>query len=272
METHHSMDWAAVDWASGLTTFVALYAIMVARYFMVSGLFYWLLWMRPPEKVTARKLTDVRPRAALIRSEIRWSLISSAIYTIPGAIIIEAWKMGATALYLDVSDYGWAYLFVSLAFYLFLHDTWFYWTHRMMHVPKIFKLMHRVHHDSLQPTPWAAFSFHPYEAIIGAIAVPVLVFFVPLHVGALMFMLIFMTVTGVLNHTGYEILPDSWLRSFVGAHFISAAHHNLHHQRYRCNYALYFRFWDKLMGTDIMETEYDFLQSPGDGAQSSSRA
>ena len=37
-------------------------------------------------------------------------------------------------------------------------------------------------------------------------------------------------------------------------------HHDLHHKHFSCNYALYFRFWDKLMGTDIMESEYDFLQ------------
>ncbi|NKC11710.1 MAG: hypothetical protein GKR94_05755 [Gammaproteobacteria bacterium] len=233
---------------------------MVVRYFMVSGLFYWLLWVRPQEQLTARRLTGIRPDKALILSEIRWSLLSSIIYTIAGAIIVEAWKAGGTALYTDVSDYGWWYVVASLFAYLFVHDTYFYWTHRWMHHPSVFKYLHRVHHESRQPTPWAAFSFHPWVAIIGSIAVPVMTFFVPIHVGALMFMLIIMTVTGVLNHTGYEIMPDGWLRGRGGKLFISAAHHNLHHQHYRCNYGLYFRFWDKLMGTDVMESEYEFLQ------------
>ena len=248
-----------MDWQSILVTFVALYAIMIVRYFMVSGLFYWLLWVRPQEKVTARKLSDVQPSLELMGREIRWSLLSSVIYTIPGVIIIEAWKAGGTALYTDIGEYPLVYIPLSLFLFLFVHDTYFYWTHRWMHRPAVFRLMHRTHHYSKQPTPWAAFSFHPLEAIVGAIAVPLMVFFVPLHVGALMFMLVLMTVTGVLNHTGYEILPDNWLRGFIGKHFISAAHHNLHHQRYRCNYALYFRFWDKLMRTDVMETEYPFL-------------
>jgi sterol desaturase/sphingolipid hydroxylase (fatty acid hydroxylase superfamily) len=78
-------------------------------------------------------------------------------------------------------------------------------------------------------------------------------------VGALLFILILMTVASVLNHTGFEVLPDRWLRGFVGRHLISAAHHNLHHQRYRCNYGLYFRFWDRLTGTDVLESAYDFL-------------
>ena len=69
-----------------------------------------------------------------------------------------------------------------------------------------------------------------------------------------------MTVTSVINHTGYEIYPDSWLKSLFGKHVISASHHSLHHEKYSCNFALYFRFWDKLMGTDLMESEYEFLR------------
>ncbi|MCG6121044.1 MAG: sterol desaturase family protein, partial [Blastomonas sp.] len=28
------------------------------------------------------------------------------------------------------------------------------------------------------------------------------------------------------------------------------SHHQHHHARYTCNYGLYFRFWDRLCGTD----------------------
>ena len=50
------------------------------------------------------------------------------------------------------------------------------------------------------------------------------------------------------------------MRGFLGRHFITAAHHNLHHTKFRCNYALYFRFWDKVMRTDVFEEAYDFLR------------
>lgn len=119
--------------------------------------------------------------------------------------------------------------------------------------------MHKVHRDSRQPTPWTAFSFHPWESILGAVIIPVLVLFIPIHVGAILFILTLMTVSAVINHTGDEIFPDWWLKGFPGRNIISAAHYNLHHQKYRCNCALYFRFWDKVMGSDELETAYDFL-------------
>ena len=69
-----------------------------------------------------------------------------------------------------------------------------------------------------------------------------------------------MTVVSVTNHSGFELLPDRLVSGVIGRNWISAAHHNLHHQSYTCNYALYFRFWDRVMGTDRLETAYDFLR------------
>lgn len=251
-----------MDWTTVFFTTIALTAIIVARYFAIAGFFYWALWKRPGNLLHARKLTSIVPPGRLIRSEIRWSVISSAIYALPGAIVLEAWKNGGTAIYMNVSEFGWLWYFASVAVYLFIHDTYFYWTHRMMHHPRIFPVMHRVHHESRQPTPWAGFSFHPTEAILGAVILPVMAFLIPIHVSAILFILVLMTVVSVTNHSGFEILPDGWMRGFVGRHWISAAHHNLHHQTYTCNYALYFRFWDRLMGTDQLESEYEFLRTP----------
>ena len=198
--------------ASLMFTLVVLTFFIVLRYFMIAGFFYWALWLRSDNLLHARRLAQKSPTAKLIRHEIRWSVISSVIYAAAGVLIIEAWRSGYTRIYFDVADYGVVYLLLSVPLYLFLHDTYFYWTHRIMHHPKIFTIMHRVHHESRQPTPWAGFSFHPWEALVGAAVVPLLVFLIPIHVGALIFLLILMTITGVTNHAGYELLPDSWMR------------------------------------------------------------
>ena len=40
----------------------------------------------------------------------------------------------------------------------------------------------------------------------------------------------------------------------IPGHFLTqiytATHHQLHHDKYNCNYGLYFRLWDRLLGTD----------------------
>ncbi len=238
----------AVSWQNFALTFLGLYAIIVIRYFGIAGLFYWLLWKRPHNFT---QLRDVAPDYKIIRSEISWSVVTSIIFALPGAYMIEAWKLGGTLLYAEPQKYGFVYMLFSLFLLMFLHDTYFYWTHRWMHRPKVFKIFHRVHHQSLNPTPWAAFSFHPSEGVIEALILPLLVFIIPVQVGVFLFALLAMTFFSVVNHTGYEIYPKSWMRGIWSKEMITPTHHNLHHKNFKANFGLYFRFWDRLMKTDV---------------------
>jgi sterol desaturase/sphingolipid hydroxylase (fatty acid hydroxylase superfamily) len=222
---------------------IAMIAIVAGRYFAVSGGFAWL---------TNRMLPDLyRGRAAQIRSEILWSISGALIYAIPAGVLAWGWQeRGWTQIYSDVSDFPWWWLPISVFVYLFLHDSWFFWTHRLMHVPSIYKRMHAVHHASREPTAWAAMSFHPWESISGAILVPALVLTIPIHYGALLVVLSVMTIMGVTNHMGWELFPRWIVHGPLGRWLITASHHQLHHEKYLCNFGLYFRFWDRLCGTD----------------------
>ncbi|MBT2135337.1 sterol desaturase family protein [Croceibacterium sp. LX-88] len=222
---------------------LAMSLIVAARYALSSGAF-------------AYATHRVRPRlyAGLdeqIRREIGWSLASAAIYGIPAGIVAWGWQnRGWTQIYTDFADYPLWYLPVSLLAFLFVHDTWFYWTHRLFHRPSWFRLAHSVHHASRPPTAWAAMSFHPIEALSGAVVIPALVFLVPIQVAMLGLVLAIMTVMGVTNHMGWEMFPRAIVHSRLGDWLITASHHQRHHDEYRCNYGLYFRMWDRLCGTD----------------------
>ncbi|WP_310496627.1 sterol desaturase family protein [Sandarakinorhabdus sp.] len=222
--------------------------IVAVRYLLVSGSF--ALW-------TARRGITAGPanpqrRRAQIRAEIGWSLLSAVIYAVPAGLAVELFRRyGWTQMSLTVDTLGEAIWWpISIGVYLFAHDTWFYWTHRWMHTPRWFKRVHAVHHASKPPTAWAAMSFHPTEAISGAVLIPSLMFIVPIHVGALAVVLTIASVMGVTNHMGWEMFPARWVNGWFGRHVISASHHETHHRHYNCNYGLYFRFWDRLCGTD----------------------
>ncbi len=217
--------------------------IVGVRYLLTSGGFAWLTRLIRPGLYAG-----LRPQ---INREIRWSLYSAAIYGVPAGIAAWGWQnLGWTRIYTDISAYPLWYLPLSLFIYLFLHDSWFYWTHRWMHIPKWFRIAHAVHHESRPPTAWAAMSFHPVEAITGAIVIPLLVFFIPIHIAVLGLVLFIMTFMGVTNHMGWEIFPRFLVHGALGKGLITASHHQRHHEQYNCNYGLYFRFWDRLCGTD----------------------
>ena len=222
---------------------LAMSVIVALRYAATSGAFAW---------VTGR----VRPGAYAkldrqIGREVRWSLLSAAIYGIPAGVVAWGWQeRGWTRIYSEIDAMPLWYVPVSLAVYLFAHDTWFYWTHRWMHRPRPFRIAHAVHHASRPPTAWAAMSFHPWEAIVGAVVIPALVFLVPVHIAVLGTVLGIMTLMGVTNHMGWEMFPRWIVHSSLGNWLITASHHQRHHELYTCNYGLYFRFWDRVCGTD----------------------
>ncbi len=222
---------------------LAMTLIVGVRYLLTSGMFAWLT-----DRVRPGLYNGMKPQ---IGREIRWSLYSAAIYGIPTGVVAWGWQNhGWTEVYTDWSAYPLWYLPVSVIAYLFAHDTWFYWTHRWMHQPRWFRIAHAVHHDSRPPTAWAAMSFHPIEALTGAIVIPVLVFVIPIHAAMLGLVLGIMTLMGVTNHMGWELFPRWLVHGPLGKGLITASHHQHHHARYTCNYGLYFRFWDRLCGTD----------------------
>ncbi len=226
-----------------LLSTMAMTLIVGIRYLIVSGAFAWAT------RVKHRGLYEqLTPQ---IRREIGWSLASAAIYGIPAGIVAWGWdNRGWTLIYRDLHTFPLWYLPVSVFLFLAAHDTWFYWTHRLMHLPWWFKVAHATHHASRPPTAWAAMSFHPWEALTGAIVIPALVFLIPIHVAALAVVLSIMTLMGVTNHMGWELFPRFMVSGKLGKWLITATHHQRHHDEYRCNYGLYFRFWDKVCGTD----------------------
>ena len=230
-------------WLAFLVTGTAMTAMVAIRYFLSSGLFAWATMRLRPGQYDG---LDEQ-----IGKEIRWSLIAAVFYGAPTGLIFWGWRHhGWSLIYTDIAAYPLWYVPLSIFIYLFVQDTWFYWTHRAMHRPRLFKIAHAVHHESRPPTAWTAMSFHPIESILGAMVIPILVFVIPIHLAALGMVLAIATIMGVTNHMGWEIFPRWLVHSPLGNWLITASHHERHHEEYRCNFGLYFRFWDRVCGTD----------------------
>lgn len=226
-----------------LLSALAMTAIVAVRYLLASGGFALATRLKHPGHYAGLD--------AQIRREIGWSLASASIYGAPAGVVAWGWQAhGWTLIYRDWDAYPLWYLPVSVILYLAVQDTWFYWTHRWMHRPAVFRRVHAVHHASRPPTAWAAMAFHPFEAVTLAVVIPLLVFVIPIHVAMLGLVLAIMTVMGVTNHMGWELFPRFLWGGRLGAWLITASHHQRHHDAYRCNYGLYFRFWDRVCGTD----------------------
>jgi sterol desaturase/sphingolipid hydroxylase (fatty acid hydroxylase superfamily) len=193
-----------------------------------------------------------------VRREVLHSVRSVVIFgLVTGAVIYSA-CCGETRLYWRVDDYGWGWFVASIGAMILLHDTYFYWTHRLMHHPRLYRLIHHTHHRSISTTPWAAYAFSPAEALLQAGIGPLIVFSIPVHPAAFALFMGWQIAFNVAGHCGYEFMPRSFLRSPVGVFLNSVTHHALHHEKFRANFSLYFNVWDRLMGTNHPDYERRF--------------
>jgi sterol desaturase/sphingolipid hydroxylase (fatty acid hydroxylase superfamily) len=211
----------------------------------------------------SRKITPRAPTGRQIAREVLYSLRSLLVFgTVTGFTVLAA-LAGWTRLYARVEERGWGWFAVSLVLMVFMHDTYFYWTHRLLHHPRLFRAVHRLHHLSTSPSPWSAYSFSVLEALVQAGIGPLIVFTLPVHDGAFMLFMGWQIAFNVLGHCGYEIYPRWFLRSRLGAFFNTPTHHSMHHESFQSNYGIYFNLWDRLMGTNHPHYEERFAAVTG---------
>jgi sterol desaturase/sphingolipid hydroxylase (fatty acid hydroxylase superfamily) len=186
-----------------------------------------------------------------VQTEIWRSALVSLIFAGFGIGLLFLWQAGHTRLYLTLEGWqDWLWLGLGPVLFLFLQETYYYWIHRWMHRPGIYERVHRWHHESIETTAWTAFSFHPIEAGLQAIFLPVSVLLIPMHVFAFLTLLAVMTLSATINHAGIEVFPSRWSRTPLLRGLIGATHHDMHHKQARYNFGLYFTFWDHWMGTE----------------------
>jgi ring-1,2-phenylacetyl-CoA epoxidase subunit PaaE len=184
-----------------------------------------------------------------------FSITSFMVFAVMDVAIIFLSSKGYGNLYFEVNKYGLTWLFFSFFFILFIDDTWFYWTHRAMHTPRLYKFFHKVHHKSTDPSSLTSYAFHPSEAIIENTMHFILPIILPLNFWVMVAWQFFSLFNTIFAHHGYELYPKGWVKLPILKYKVTSTHHNMHHQLFNGNYALYFTWWDKWMGTEFKDYE-----------------
>lgn len=126
----------------------------------------------------------------------------------------------------------------------------FYWVHRLLHVPFLYRHVHSLHHHNVNIGPWSGFSMHPVEHFLylSTLCIHWIVASHPLH---LIFHVIYQGPGAAMTHTGYEDLLIKDKRRLA----LGTFNHQHHHRYYKCNYGNQEMPWDRWFGTFHNGTE-----------------
>lgn len=241
-------DFSSAFWFAIAT--LVMFAVVIGRYLLIAGIFHLVFFTWFPKRWKERKINSLDYKKGQFKREVKWSTLTALLFALAGSMTLVLWQQGWTKVYLDVNEYPWWWLPLSLAIAMLLHETYYYWLHRWMHHPRIFRIVHKVHHDSNITSPWTAFSFHPLEGVLQAVFLPLLLMVLPMHLYVVVLQLTIMTFSSVINHLDIEIYPQRFYKHPIGKWLIGATHHSLHHKQFKYNYGLYFTFWDKWKATE----------------------
>ncbi len=197
-----------------------------------------------------RKIRRSTPGYSQMGAEFLRSLRTMVVFVAMDMLIFRA--LGLRGIWWD-ADLGWPYwpwLIGSVIVGVVWHDTWFYWMHRLMHTPRLYKALHFTHHKSVNPTPFTAYSFAVGEAALEYLFIPPLVLLLPMAPGAVFWVIMIMFVKNVTGHGGFELFPKGSYSHPILRHFTTVTHHDMHHSNGGGNYGLHFTWWDRWMGTE----------------------
>ena len=112
-----------------------------------------------------------------------------------------------------------------------IHEFHFFLIHRLIHTPFLYKWVHSVHHNSINPSPWSSLSMHPVEHLL-YLSTAFYHLLIPSNPLIALYQLHYAAFGAIPGHVGFdriEVGPNGAVDSHAYAHY-------LHHKHFEVNY------------------------------------
>lgn len=245
-----------------LDMLVRSFTFELQRYLLFAVGIWAALWLLAP-LVRRRKIRPNSPPPRQLLMELAASLRTIVVFAFVGLAVWVAIQRGWLPLPALGARWGPIWFVTSLIATILAHDAYFYWVHRAMHHPRLFRRFHRRHHRSHNPSPFAAYSFDIGEAMLMAAFVPIWAAIFPAPMGALLIFSLHQIARNTLGHSGYELMPGRRCGRPHLDWMTTTTHHDLHHAHAGYNYGFYFTWWDRWMGTEHPEYHRRYAEAAG---------
>ena len=180
-------------------------------------------------KATSRRFNNTEGGPSLSRfvHNLWYCLLGAVQSGVWEAFIIHTYATGRCAYVKDADAFSLSLQGLQTLFFVWLGASWrdvhFYVAHKLIHFNFIYKHVHSLHHRNVVIEPFAGLTMHPVEHLyyFGCAGVGLYLGqspFIP------MWILVHALIAPAASHSGFE---DIWQ---------SDQFHNIHHQKFECNY------------------------------------
>ncbi|MER9877240.1 sterol desaturase family protein [Mesorhizobium sp. M0195] len=164
------------------------------------------------------------------------------IWTAIEVAILYAYAWGY-APWMTFTEHPWYLFAVGLAVPL-IHSTHFYLLHRLLHWGPLYKWIHSVHHNSVNPSPWSSLSMHPVEQL-GYFGEALWHLVIPSNPILALYQLHYTGFGAIVGHVGFNKIEVTENVLVDGDDYV----HYLHHKYFEVNYGGGLIPFDQWFGT-----------------------
>ena len=222
-----SFGWAGLILLRNLVLTVAVYGA-------------WHMWLYAWRKQGAvfkynRKWPSEKSSVFLFNNQtydnIFWTLVSGVpIWTAYELLLLWAYANGYAPM-INPSEHpvGFVALFLLVPL---VHEVGFYFAHRLLHWPPLYRVAHKLHHRNVNPGPWSGLSMHPIEHVIYFSTI-LLFFIIPSHPIHMINLASRLGLAPAQGHTGFDrvvVGEETAMNTSYYAHY-------LHHRYFEVNYS-----------------------------------
>ncbi|KAI8484985.1 hypothetical protein Bbelb_372310 [Branchiostoma belcheri] len=182
-------------------------------YYPVGGFWHWYYYIRKRHQAEEWKC---QPNKFLTKDNEAHAVMLGSFNmvlggTLSGTIACYIVNGGYSRLYFSLWDYSIVYTVLSTIFVFLLNEFTIYWSHRIMHLPVLYKKIHKWHHRYIQPTAFTASAMHPFEFLLNQCIMAAPMFIFPLYAGSYVGVLLWTYYYGMRDHSGIiSVSPWPW--------------------------------------------------------------
>jgi sterol desaturase/sphingolipid hydroxylase (fatty acid hydroxylase superfamily) len=219
--------------------FGAAFVSFATLYIIFAGGGWWLSRsLLPAWKIGA--VVDPRPlREGQIAKEAWRSLVSIATFGGYGVLTVEIFRAGHVNVAWEPS---WLRTGIDIVLLFVWNEAHFFACHRLLHTRWLYQHVHRIHHESVTPTPFSVYSFHWLESLLLGSVMITAMLFGTFSIWALLALPVFSILFNTIGHWNYNLFAGTARRS-------ASVEHSHHHLRVAGNYGFYLPFLDRLFRT-----------------------
>lgn len=174
-----------------------------------------------------------------VYSQWKSSMKAFVLTNIPGALCHYYFLNGKIGYY-TTNEMGLMRNYIYFIFYLLCMDALFYWLHRLMHTPWLYRNFHSYHHQYKEDvTGMATTAFDAIDMFLsGILPVWIPMLFIPTSHISYMIIAMFTNIYGIYLHNAHTTrIP------FI----FDSTNHYIHHTiSSKSNFGLFTKFWDIL--------------------------